>query len=216
MRKRRRDRRIFLEPPRLRWDFIREKAEEFRRRYVNPINLIPVPIVEIIELKLKIEPIPIHDLMRKIDIDGFLTNDLKNICIDCDIYMDERQENRLRFTYAHEVGHLVLHENEIKQCDFRTPEDWIHFHEDFLVDGLNWFENQAREFAGRLLVPKEELIKETFSHRDRIIEYKSLVNNGEEDLIEAISGVICNKFNVSRAVIQKRIRKENILEELNL
>lgn len=205
-----RRRRIFLEAPRLRWEFIRQKAEKFRRNYVNPIDLVPVPIIEIVELKLGIQPIPKAGLKRRIDIDGFLTSDLKNICVDLDVYMDERQINRLRFTYAHEIGHLILHEKEIRQCDFRTPEDWIHFHEDFLEDDLNWFEQQAYEFAGRLLVPKESLIKEIQKHRKKIVEYRSIIGEGEEDLIEAISRLICNRFNVSRVVIQKRIRKENI------
>ncbi len=178
-----RERRIFLEPPRLKWEFIRQKAEEFRRSYVNPIDLVPIPIIEIVELKLRIHPIPKAGLKRSIDIDGFLTNDLKNICIDLDVYEDERQISRLRFTYAHEIGHLILHENEIRQCDFRTPEDWIHFHEDFLEDDLNWFEQQAYEFAGRLLVPKEELIREIKKHQKKIDEYRSIMAEGEEELI---------------------------------
>lgn len=213
---RKRKPRIFIETPRLRWDFIREKTEEFRRRFVDPVDMIPVPIIEIVELKLHIEPIPIYGLMERIDIDGFLTRDLKNICIDNDIYMDPRKENRLRFTYAHEVGHLILHENEIKQTDFRTAEDWIHFREDFLEEDLNWFESQAYEFAGRLLVPKERLIGEIQKLREKIIEFKVLAGDEEENLIEAISGVICDKFKVSRDVIQKRIRKENIWKKLKL
>lgn len=205
-----RKRRIFLEAPKLKWEFIREKAEEFRRKYVNPIDLVPVPIIEIVELKLGIQLIPKAGLKRRIDIDGFLTNDLKNICIDLDVYMDERQINRLRFTYAHEVGHLILHENEIKQCDFRTIEDWIHFHEDFLKDDLNWIEQQAYEFAGRLLVPRDKLIREIQKHQDKIDEYRSIIGEGEEELIEAISRLICDRFKVSWIVIQKRIRKENV------
>lgn len=202
--------RILLHAPRLKFDFIRQKADEFRKKYVDPNYKIPVPIIEIVEFDLNIQPMPIRDLMRKVDIDGFLTNDLKNICVDYDVYTDERQVNRLRFTYAHEVGHLVLHEKEIKQCDFRTQEDWIHFHEDFWETELNWFENQGREFAGRLLVPKEELIKEIENHRDKIEKFKSLAGDEEENLIEAISGVICKKFSVSSQVIQKRIKIEKI------
>lgn len=202
--------RIFIEPPRLKWDFIRDKAEEFRKNYVDPIDLVPVPIVDIVELKLGIVPIPIDSLLSKIDIDGFLTKDLKNICIDTRIYMDVRQINRLNFTYAHEVGHLILHEKEIKLCDFRTSDDWIHLREDFSTDDLNWFESHAYEFAGRLLVPKEELEKEIRIHQDKINQYKVLVDNGEEELIEAVSRMICRKFQVSFYVIQKRIRKEGI------
>lgn len=207
---RQRRRRIFINPPRLTWNFIRKKAEEFRRNYVSPIDSVPVPIIEIAELKLGIQPIPKAGLKSRIDIDGFLTNDLKNICVDLDVYMDERQINRVRFTFAHEVGHLILHENEIRQCDFRTEEDWIHFHEDFLKDDLNWFEQHANEFAGRLLVPKEELIREIQNHQNKIDEYRSIIGDGEEMLIEAISRLICDKFKVSWIVIQKRIRIENI------
>lgn len=201
---------IFIEPPRLRWNFIRQKAEEFRNSFVNPVDKIPVPIIEILELDLNIKPIPKKGLMERIDIDGFLTKDLKHICVDNGIYMDPRRENRLRFTYAHEAGHLILHEKEIKQTDFRTPEDWIRFREDFLEDDLNWFESQAYEFAGRLLVPKERLIEEIKKLKDKIKEFKSLAGNEKERLIDAISGVICNKFKVSRGVIQRRIRIEKL------
>jgi len=201
---------IFIDPPRLKWDFIRDKAEEFRKNFVDPIDLVPVPIIEIVELKLGIVPVPIDNLLSRIDIDGFLTKDLKNICIDTRIYMEEKQINRLHFTYAHEVGHLILHEKEIQQCDFRTPEDWIHFREDFLEDDLNWFESHAYEFGGRLLVPKEELEKEIRNHQEKIDHFRALVDNGEEELIEAVSRMICRKFEVSYHVIQRRIRKEKI------
>jgi hypothetical protein len=40
----------FVHPPRLKFDFIRTKADEFRQRYVNPPDLLPIPIVEIVEL----------------------------------------------------------------------------------------------------------------------------------------------------------------------
>ena len=208
--KRKRKPDIWISPPRLSWSFIREKAEEFRSRYVGSVYSIPVPIIEIVELTFKLEPIPIRGLMEKIDIDGFITKDLKNICIDYDIYMDPRRENRLRFTYAHEIGHLILHEKEIRETTFRTPEDWIHFREDFLEDDLNWFESQAYEFAGRLLVPKEKLFEEIQGLHAKIKEFRVLAGDEEESLIEAVSGVICEKFKVSRDVIQKRIRKEKL------
>jgi hypothetical protein len=81
-----RKRRIFLEAPKLKWEFIRQKAEEFRRNYVKPIDLVPVPIIEIVELDFGIYPMPKTGLKRSIDIDGFLTRDLKNICVDLDVY----------------------------------------------------------------------------------------------------------------------------------
>ncbi len=73
---------IFIEPPRIRFDFIRTQAELFRAKYVRPVNLIPVPMEEIIELKLKLKIILIKGLQEKVDIDSFLTNDLSSICVD--------------------------------------------------------------------------------------------------------------------------------------
>jgi len=146
-----------FKPRKLRWEEIREKAEEFRKKYVNPPDSIPVPIEEILEFDLGIIPWSKKGLLQEIDIDGFLSNDLKYLFVDADIYNNPRQENRLRFTYAHEIGHLVLHKEEIQSCEFRTAEDWIRFREEMSEDNLLWFEQQAYEFAGRLLVPLDQL-----------------------------------------------------------
>jgi len=198
----------FIQPPRLKFDFIRSKADEFRQRHVQPPDMLPIPVVEIVELQLGVQPIPILGLKDKIDIDGFLTRDLQHICIDYSVYMDEKQENRLRFTYAHEAGHYVLHKSEIQRCDFRTPEEWIHFHEDFLEDDLNWFEQHAYEFAGRLLVPRDALINEIRDLRPKLNEFRNMAGDDEENLIMAVSRLICKKFHVSPEVMFRRIRIE--------
>ena len=54
----------FIHPLRLKFDLIRTKADEFRQRYVNPPDLLPIPIVEIVELQLGIMPIPIEIHLR--------------------------------------------------------------------------------------------------------------------------------------------------------
>jgi len=53
-------------------------------------------------------------------------------------------------------------------------------------------------------------VKEVQKHQEKIKEYKDLIGEAEEELIEAISRIICGRFKVSRIVIQKRIRKEKI------
>lgn len=205
-----------LKPKKYRWEEIREKAEEFRSKYVKPVDLIPIPIEEIIEFELGISPWPKKGLLQKIDIDGFLSRDLKYIFVDEDIYNDPRQENRLRFTYAHEVGHLVLHSEEIQNCEFRTEEEWIRFREEMSEDDLLWFEQQAYEFAGRLLVPISQLKKELESNRDKIKEFiKIFGKNSEDILLQAISRIICSKFGVSEGVIFRRIRTEKVFSEFN-
>ncbi|HAV42167.1 MAG TPA: hypothetical protein DCW97_07200 [Acidobacteria bacterium] len=198
-----------ITPPWLSFDYIRQQADNFRQQYVKPPDLVPVPMEDVVELDLKFQIIPIIGLQDRIDVDGFLTNNLKAICVDYNVYTDERWSSRLRFTLAHEVGHLVLHKEQIQQCRFRTPEDWIHFREDFTEDDLNWFEAQAYEFAGRLLVPKEELEQQIRSRSDEIRTFKERFPDSP-DLNEAISRVICGHFGVSDQVICRRIAKEKI------
>jgi len=204
-----------FKPRKLLWEEIRGKAEEFRRKYVHPHNLIPIPIEEILEFDLGIIPWPKKGLLQEIDVDGFLSNDLKYLFVDADIYDDPRQESRLRFTYAHEIGHLVLHKEEIQSCEFRTEEDWIHFREEMSEDDLFWFEQQAYEFAGRLLVPLDQLKLELKNKRDKIKLFRDTYGRDDDDLlIQAISRVICGQFGVSEGVIRRRIKSEKIWLEI--
>jgi len=192
-------------------------AEEFRYRYVSPPDMIPVPINEIVEFDLKIDLEPQPGLRERCDIDGFLTSDLKSICVDNDCYFNERYDNRLRFTLAHEIGYLVLHREIIEQCSYETPEEWIRFRENLPEEDLSWFEFQAYEFAGRLLVPKKKLTEAISLLRDKINQFKSLTGkNGGDLLREYVSNAICKEFKVSPDVILRRINSERIWEELNL
>lgn len=201
----------------MRWDDIREKAEEFRKQYVHPIDLVPIPIEEIVEFDLRLNIWPIEGLLSKIDVDGFLSNDLQTIFVDKTIYMDSRYYRRLRFTFAHEIGHLVLHRQEIEHCKFRTELDWRTFREDMSEDDLFWFEQQAYEFAGRLLVPKKQLIRELNKHRGKIDLFRKMAENETDELlIKAISRIICDNFDVSDGVISRRIKNEKIWGELNI
>lgn len=200
----------FVQPPRLTWPAIRKNAEEFRNEHVIPAESLPVPIIEIVEFRLKLTPIPIFGLLQEIDIDGFLTKDLRGICVDQDIYENPRKETRLRFTFAHEVGHLVLHKKEIQLCRFRTANEWMRFRDDFDEEDLNWFELQAYEFAGRLLVPRNTLARDIDSLAPKISEYRRRAGNNEESITQAISRIICKKYFVSAEVIARRIKSERL------
>ncbi|MBD3337584.1 MAG: ImmA/IrrE family metallo-endopeptidase [Candidatus Lokiarchaeota archaeon] len=205
-----------IKPRRMRWEEIREKAEEFRRKHVKPIELVPVPIEDIIEFDLQLEIWPIKGLLQTIDIDGFLSRDLQTIFVDERIYMDSRYYRRLRFTYAHEIGHLILHPGEIKSCKFRTSSEWKKFRKDFSEDALFWFEQQAYEFAGRLLVPKKRLIEELTIQSSKIDQYRALTDTEDEELlIRAVSRIICDTFDVSDEVIFRRVKYEKVWSEIN-
>lgn len=206
-----------IEPRRITWVKIRELAEDFRDKYVEPPDLVPVPIENIIEFKLDIEIWPLKNLKGKSDIEAFLSHDLKTITVDENLYSDDRYVNRLRFTLAHEVGHIIIHSEEITGLDFKDINGWMAFREGMDEDDLNWFEQQAYEFAGRLLVPKERLITELEKLDSKIREFINLSGENNEDMIiQAVSRKICDVFGVSEDVIKKRIRNEKIWEELGL
>jgi Zn-dependent peptidase ImmA (M78 family) len=75
---------------------------------------------------------------------------------------------------------------------------------------LSWFELQAYEFAGRLLVPRNPLTQEIEMLSKKIREYKKLARGNEEHIIQAVSRLVCKKFGVSADVIARRIKSEKI------
>ena len=204
-------------PLRLSWAEIREKAEQFRKYYVNPTDKVPVPIIDIVEFDLGLEIIPKPRLKVTCDLEAFLSKNLTTIYIDQSLYMSSRYENRLRFTLAHEVGHLILHKKQILSAPFENEEEWIRFRTNINEEDNLWFERQAHEFSGRLLVPKSRLVKELEKNRDKVNQYRELTNQNDDDQLKvAISKVICGVFGVSSQVIYRRINSEKVWDVLKL
>jgi len=78
---------------------IKNKADLFRKGFWN--NSIPVDIEEIIDLKLRLDTIPIKGLMKLCDTDALITSNWKSVYVDYEKYLDECYKNRLRFSFAH-------------------------------------------------------------------------------------------------------------------
>lgn len=203
-----------IKPKKLTWDFIHGAADNFRDKYAGT-DEIPVQIEAIVEFRLRIEVIPRAFIKENIDMDGYLSRDMKTIFVDSTL-MNERKYNRYRFTLAHEVGHLVLHSEQIMQSEFRDSEDWIRMRDEMAGDDLNWFEFQANEFAGRLLVPRKRLIESVDNIRDKIEIYKASYSDNDDMLISAVAGMLCKEYEVSASVIERRIKTEKIWDELGL
>lgn len=136
-----------------------EKADTFRTRYW-PSGKLPVDIERIAEFELNLDIRPILNLQNECSTDAPLLGDLKTIIIDTAIYMDDRMVNRTRYSLAHEIGHLVLHPKIYTQIAHSSIEEWIAFFQKIPDDQYTWIEQHAYEFAGRLLVPRERLIRE--------------------------------------------------------
>ncbi|MDR2083584.1 MAG: ImmA/IrrE family metallo-endopeptidase [Bacteroidales bacterium] len=127
--------------------------------------------------------------------------------------------NRWRFTLAHEIGHLILHYNLLK--------DWLNEKEDDDLslalrysDAKRNFEKleiQANLFASYLLLP-EKLLKVAINtlfdeyriHRRCLYLDNQPVNQKE---VYEILGILSNSFQVSIEAIKIRLIKLNLLED---
>ncbi|MBU0661645.1 ImmA/IrrE family metallo-endopeptidase [Patescibacteria group bacterium] len=195
--------------PKIPFRIIREHADDFRDKYWSE-GTLPIDIFKIIELRLKLDVIPIRELQTRYDIDAFLSCDLKSIFVDSKQFEEDRFLNRIRFSVAHELGHLVLHSKIYQDFKFESIQDRITFILGLPEDEYSWIENQAHEFAGRLLVPRD-ILKECLDEMSDKIDFAKANYDDEELIASYIAPNICKKFQVSDQVIKKRILREKLL-----
>jgi len=158
-------------------------------------------------LGLKLVPHP--SLKEAGDVDALLLGDLKTIIVDAQDYNNDRMQNRIRFSVAHELGHFILHRDVFKGISFVSINEWIKFKQKIPDDQYAHVEQQAYEFAGRLLVPHDRLEKEF----QRMIQKAKDANFLDWDktgdsALGYIATPISRIFGVSSEVIEKRLIRE--------
>lgn len=112
---------------------------------------------------MRFDVIDIPDLMADLRMDSAIVPKENTVYVDRDAIQawerrDRWVEKRLRFSVAHELGHFHLHREYhqgLKFIDFDQFKRWIMDHRK-----NNRMEDQADEFAGRLLVPPDVLREE--------------------------------------------------------
>ena len=145
-----------MEIPYLSDEKIKKIASDFRTKFSG--NSIPVEMEDIIELKLKMYIALSPGLKYLQGIDMIITSDFKSIYVDENIYSDEIQKNRLRFSYAHEIGHFVLHKNIYKKFGIKDWEDLYNAQgKESYQKNIKRIDKQADIFAGYLLIPENRL-----------------------------------------------------------
>ena len=142
------------------------------------------------------------------------TIDLRNniITLSEDIISDT---NRVHFTLAHEIGHLVLHRKFLRK-EFSSVDDYIDV--SILSDkNIKRMEYQANVFASYLLLPERKfyyevalLFKEYSITKGRLYLDHQLCNRRNVSLIlQRLS----RKFQVSQQAIAIRLKNEKLLIE---
>jgi Zn-dependent peptidase ImmA (M78 family) len=132
---------------------IRGEADEFLAEY-NSAETLPVPIEAIVEFDLDIEVIPILGIKQDLQTDAFLASDLSAIYVDEEVM--KTNPGRFRFSLAHEIGHYWLHDELYQGTKIESVSDWRRV-QSALGEGYRYFEAQANNFAGLVLVPATPL-----------------------------------------------------------
>jgi len=157
---------------------IENSADDFRNKYWNEI--IPIDIERIIDVKIGIDIIPSPGLQLLCDVDALIYSDWKSIIVDHTKYFDDRYQNRLRFSYAHEIGHFILHREIHKSLKIKNIKDFQKFIKEIPPLQYGYLETQANKFANYLLIPRKRLATE----REKEIKKKeinSFINSGKLD-----------------------------------
>ena len=172
----------------------------------------PLESVSIAEVVMRLNPIRFPELFFRFHLDAMISHDLKDILIDAKTY-DAFESNRdwasmrLRFTVAHEIGHIVLHSNEITACNFCSLSDF----KCWMGDRTKPYtpEYQADEFAGRLLVPREPLL-DWYDRNIQIIKNENPKGWQTSATRSALSKRIAPHFGVNHEVIETRLDREGL------
>lgn len=183
---------------------IRRRADEFCELYWG--NKVPIDIELIAERNLTLLIIPIPDLRYRAHTDGFLSGNLKEI-----VYDANSSDVRAHFSIAHEIGHFVLHKDTIAKLRPNSYDEWKEVQQ--AIPDAIWghAEYQAREFAGRLLVPRNLLIEELKALKPQIDKAKIIAPDLELPVIKAFVSVkLARRFFVSGEVIMRRLDAEQI------
>lgn len=192
--------------PRRSYESLRTQADDFLAKH-HPSGTLPVPIEQIIESDFELSIIPIPNLQRDFRIDGFLAGNMTEISIDEQAYMSVPR--RTRFTLAHELSHLLLHE-PIFAGRMRTILDYKKFVESIDDETYAWIEWQARCLAGLILAPHRHLKREF----EKALSLAS--KHGLKPETEPAVGYICDwisdRFEVSAQVISYRLNKDELLK----
>ena len=187
-----------------------QKADRLRAAHPSGREL-PVKVLDFAEFDLHLDLVPVNGLREQLDIDALLMGDLKSILVDKRAFMSPRLEYRLRFSVAHEIGHLILHRDIYAGLQHATAAEWFDYISAIPEVEYGWVEWQAYEFAGRLLVPPEPL-REAFQAAIQSAQAAGYSDwlAADEAALDYIATRIAPKFGVSVEVIAKRLRVEKL------
>ena len=195
--------------PWLPYDKLRPIAERFLGEHC-PSREIPIPIEHIVDNRFEIDIVPTPGLHKSFDIDSFITSDFTAIYVDENVY-DSRPQ-RFRFSLAHEVSHVIIHGDVFEKLTFSTITEWKQAVTSIPEKEYGLLEFQANSLAGLILVSPDHL-KIFFDESIEKAESVGVTVDDPTDVAaEMIEGFLAKRFDVSTAVINRRVGYDKLWE----
>lgn len=187
---------------------IRLAAESFLKEHHADLS-IPVPIEDILELKLGVEIRPLPGLRQAHSRSGILLSSGKVIAVDNHDF--ESNQTRLRFTLAHELGHILLHEVHVKSVSIDdAAQAWKQYSS---IDSkvLGEMESDASYFAGHILVPRVALVAELDRVKQKLpADPKHDITGKGVAVRDTVARTMASPFGVSPKVVRIRLEEEGL------
>ncbi|MFZ5830011.1 MAG: ImmA/IrrE family metallo-endopeptidase [Planctomycetota bacterium] len=197
-----------FQAPYLSKDDLESRAQEFLKEH-HPSRQLPVPIEWIIESRFGLDIVPVPGMQEHFDVVAYITQDKREIRVDEYVYL--HRENRYRFSLAHELGHLVLHPGLFEQLHFTDVQSWKHTVTNCIPDREYGFvEWHANEFAGRVLVPSQELSDSFRRCRDMAEKRGLILREGCDAVQDALATYMSKEFVVSSETIPRRMDSDKL------
>ena len=170
---------------------------------------IPVSIEDIVDVGYGLDLVPTPNLESRFSTVAFITHDLKEIRVDDFVF--RKQPYRLRFSLAHELGHLILHQVVYEQLAFKTPDEWKQSMDALGKANYNSLERQADTF-GRLLLVPPTVFRLKFDEVATALakagtSLKQLPEDSQDYAVKGLARI----FDVSAGAIWYRLRDEKLI-----
>ena len=138
------------------------KIEELRADFdLLQEDCTPIDVFTFLEVDLGLDPIPFDELAAKYRVEAAIKADFSGIYLDAQQYalMEKGPEwklNRLRFTVATNWPTIIFTRISPQESNFASMTDFARWTENY-GGRKHKAEQEANEFAGRLLVPEARL-----------------------------------------------------------
>ncbi|MBN8456947.1 MAG: ImmA/IrrE family metallo-endopeptidase [Verrucomicrobia bacterium] len=179
------------------------------------VNRTPV-ILFIVDAVLRFPVIEMDEFKDRYGAEAAIAADFSEIYVDresCEPNGPAWRENRLRFSLAHEIGHLYLHREEFEQSGFKTFDEFLEW-TNTLGGRREAIEKEADEFAGRLLVPHARLVAEFEKVEASFNRELPPGWRRNSELRLEVARSIAPKFGVCSQTILTRFSREGIWPEI--